>query len=568
MNNSTCVPSTPGPPDESAPLLTPGLNKDNSDRPPNVPSSVDDSGAAMNKSEVGSSVSTPGVGTPDNPLVVDQDFIPKGDERILFVDSLSSDLNCARFFEIFGKYGEVKVIKFCESHNFDYWKIWVEFVTHEDALRAFKDSTSKSLKCRLINRVPPKLDVDVVYPDKTNNEEEEERKIERSPLPARWHIVITKSDLCNIFHFKKHLMALVGPVPNKEITRFGKNSFLVHTKSHRQGHMIGKLKNTALIKEVKPHLSFSFAKGVIFNQDIYDLSEKELHEMCDERVWKFFKVPRTKMIIFTFKTDEVPEYVFIDRERFRVRAFRERPLQCFKCFGFGHSAKVCTKEQICAVCSLPKHEGECCSPVLCINCEGSHSARFKNCETFKKEMAAVEKAHAEHLSIGQAKRLLSGRPQYNNIVKGERIGKDQPKTPSSIPKPQLSPSQLEIHPASQPSSEKAPLPLHQGVSEASLGASQADLLPDLGVTPNDTLKKDTYKAQVHDEEMETQRQKRSRTPSSSPSKSSHHERPNKRGDSRSLMDLARSFSFSKARPNLSRTTNPSSGKPNKKASNK
>ena len=99
---------------------------------------------------------------------------------------------------------------------------------------------------------------------------------------------------------------------------------------------------------------------------------------------------------------------------------------------------------------------------------------------------------------------MSGRPQYNDIVKGERIGKDQPKTPSSIPKPQLSPSQLEIHPASQPSSEKAPLPLHQGVSEASLGASQADLLPDLGVTPNDTLKKDTYKAQVHDEEMETQ----------------------------------------------------------------
>ena len=54
---------------------------------------------------------------------------------------------------------------------------------------------------------------------------------------------------------------------------------------------------------------------------------------------------------------------------------------------------------------LPKHEGACTSPICCINCKGSHSARYKECETYKKEMAAVEKAHAEHLSIGQAKRL-------------------------------------------------------------------------------------------------------------------------------------------------------------------
>ena len=83
-------------------------------------------------------------------------------------------------------------------------------------------------------------------------------------------------------------------------------------------------------------------------------------------------------------------------------------------------------------------------------------------------MAAVEKAHAEHISIGHAKRLLSIKSQYSEVIKGGSSGKEQFKKPKPAPKPQLSSSQLEIHPASQPSSQKAPLPLLQGASKASL----------------------------------------------------------------------------------------------------
>ena len=545
---------------------------------------VDNSGASLDLS---------GVGAPKIPENDVQEFIPKGDERILYVDSLSSEYNCSKFFEVFGSYGEIKYIKYCETVNFEFWKLWVEYVKHDDALKALKASSNK-LKCRLLSKVPPKIDVDVVYPDKISNEEgEEEEIIERSPLPARWHIISTKLELYNIFHFKKHLKSLVGPIPNKDITRFGKNSFLVYTKSHRQGHMISKLKSTQVIKEVKPHYSFSYGKGVIFNQDIYDLSEKELLQMCEEKVWKFFKVPKSKMIIFTLKNDEVPDYLYIDRERFRLRTFKERPLQCFKCFGFGHSSKACAREQLCAVCSLKKHEGECSDPVMCINCKGNHSARSKDCQTFKRELAAVEKAHAEHLSIGQAKRLLSNRAQYSDIVKdGDHSknqvksgghSKDQSKKLSLIPKPpktQLPESQLEIHQASQPSAQKAPMPpLEQGASLASLEAtrasliasqafsevSQADDLPDLGSPQNNTLIKDRHKAQVHDIEMELQRLKRPHSPSSSPPGSSNQGKPPKRGNARSLEDVA--SSSSRPRPNISRPVNSTSGKSGKKPLN-
>ena len=84
---------------------------------------------------------------------------------------------------MFDKYGEIKVIKFCETQNFDCWRIWVEFATHEVALSAFNGSSLNGMECKLLNRYPSKLDADSIYPERANNDEEE-KIIEKSPLPA------------------------------------------------------------------------------------------------------------------------------------------------------------------------------------------------------------------------------------------------------------------------------------------------------------------------------------------------------------------------------------------------
>ena len=68
-------------------------------------------------------------------------FIPKGDEKILFVHSLSSELNISQFFDMFGKFGKIKVIKYCDSGNFQLCKVWVEYINHKDALSAFTATT-------------------------------------------------------------------------------------------------------------------------------------------------------------------------------------------------------------------------------------------------------------------------------------------------------------------------------------------------------------------------------------------------------------------------------------------
>ena len=517
---------------------------------------------------MGSPSKSPGVGAPKNPKDDVPKYIPSGDERIIYIDSLPSSLDCSDFMAMFEKFGEIKVIRFCETEDFKFWRVWIEFTSHKDALNAYEGSSKENVKCILIQKITNNIDVDKFYPPKNSMETSEQKCTERKPLPARWLIISTKLEFCNLFKFRKHLRSLVGSLNNSDITRFGRNSFLVHAKSYRQGHMISNLKSSDIIKDVKPHYNFSYAKGVVFSQDIYELPDGELLDMCDDKVWKFFKVPKSRMTIFTFNTDQVPDFLYIDRERFHVKQYKHRPLQCFNCFGYGHSSKRCTKQRSCAACSFPQHEGECTNPIVCVNCKGNHNAINKECEAFKSELIAIEKAQAEHLSIGQAKRLLFNRPQFNKIVKnGKSNQKDQYKKPNSESKLQLSPAQLEVHAASQtsskkdPSTPKGPSGFWERSQASNIEASQADSLPDLGNTQNTTLVQAHHTAQVHVMETMSSNNKRHRTPSSSPPSSPHLGKAPKRGNSRSLEGL--SCSSGKQRPSLSRSINTKSDKINK-----
>ena len=128
-----------------------------------------------------------------------------------------------------------------------------------------------------------------------------------------------------------------------------------------------KLDTKSLVKGVKPHFTFSYARGVPFNEDMYELSENEILTMCPENVWKIFKVPRSNMIVLTFMDSVVPHELIIENEIIKVRPYRQRPLQCFNCYGFSHVSDVCTRDKICQFCSQPEH-GECTRARVCANC--------------------------------------------------------------------------------------------------------------------------------------------------------------------------------------------------------
>nr|CAI5827431.1 unnamed protein product [Callosobruchus analis] len=80
-------------------------------------------------------------------------------------------------------------------------------------------------------------------------------------------------------------------------------------------------------------------------------------------------------------------------------------MRCFKCQKFGHTSMKCNSEQVC-VCGKPLHEGSACEePITCVNCQGNHSARSRNCPVFKQEFAIQECRVRNNITYSEAKKL-------------------------------------------------------------------------------------------------------------------------------------------------------------------
>ena len=145
----------------------------------------------------------------------------------------------------------------------------------------------------------------------------------------------------------------------------------------------------SILKQIKPHYNFSYGKGVVFNEHLYEFSEDEIIQMSPDTVWKVFKVPNSKnMIIVTFKNSDVPSHLYFENIRVKVREFRPRPLQCFNCYQYGHPSRICTRAKLCNVCSQTFH-GECDKPAQCANCKGNHRPSDRECHIFKLEQEAI-----------------------------------------------------------------------------------------------------------------------------------------------------------------------------------
>ena len=123
----------------------------------------------------------------------------------------------------------------------------------------------------------------------------------RRPKPPQWITAIAQEN-SNYFKISRFLQKKVGSIKPGDISRFGKNSVLVHAKSKTQSLMLCNLKteNSEIVLKVRPHMNFSYGRGVIFNRDLYEFPEQEILDMCPNDVWKIQKVPRTSMIILTF----------------------------------------------------------------------------------------------------------------------------------------------------------------------------------------------------------------------------------------------------------------------------
>lgn len=89
----------------------------------------------------------------------------------------------------------------------------------------------------------------------------------------------------------------------------------------------------------------------------------------------------TQTVSITFLTNSLPESVQYDLFSYRVFEYVSPLQQCYKCFKFNHSAKICNGKQRCSICS-GEHSYKDCSrsdEICCINCSGPHLAISKLC---------------------------------------------------------------------------------------------------------------------------------------------------------------------------------------------
>ena len=178
-------------------------------------------------------------------------------------------------YDKFSEFGKIREIRSTLGHQFKYFEIWVIFDEPVDAQRACEEFNPgiSTLRYSIVSNyprgsdayIPPCFDEDLKHDD----------KVIRHPNPPRWLIISTHNERGNLFKIKKFINQKLGNVKRPEISRFGRSSFLVHCKSDGQAAMLlnMKLDKEGLVKEIKPHYDFSYARGVIFNEDVYELSE-------------------------------------------------------------------------------------------------------------------------------------------------------------------------------------------------------------------------------------------------------------------------------------------------------
>ena len=431
----------------------------------------------------------------------------KGEKlRVLHLHNVPIRNNYESINDLFCNYGKIEEIRMNLINN--KWEVWISFFKSEDAFKAccnLKELVIDGTKIdgALADKVPQNMDIYRPQDWSSNDQNSNGGEISRTPKPPRW-ILINGKDCFNFFKVSKFIQRRVGLISSKDIYRFNRKSILVHAKSDTQSHMLLNLpiRENEMVREVKPHFSFSYGKGVIFDEDLYEFSEAEILDMCPSSVWKIKKVPRTSMMILTFEDPDIPSHIYIENVRINVRTYKQRPLQCYRCFKFGHPSDACRNEQkICMNCSAPEH-GLCDREVKCVNCNEDHKPNSKNCEEFRKEAEAIMKAATDHISIGAAKKILNKQLNFARAVKAQSNPPIPPVNTTPIPKPTMS---VEIingsNTGTKPKNTRKPNPPF----ERSLSQ---DELPDLGLT-HPTIKGKNSNNQL-------QKKKRERPPSSSP----------------------------------------------------
>lgn len=155
----------------------------------------------------------------------------------------------------------------------------------------------------------------------------------------------------------------------------------------------------------------------------------------------------TPTIILTISGTVIPPHVDFGWSRCKTRNYYPSPMQCYRCWSFGHTGKRCTEPfRICGRCSKVHEEDRiqsteaeaanhmaidrppCVETVFCKNCKvNEHPASSRKCPIYEKEVEIQRIRIDQGISYPQASReyeVRNGQNQhssaYSNVVSASK----------------------------------------------------------------------------------------------------------------------------------------------------
>ena len=107
-------------------------------------------------------------------------------------------------------------------------------------------------------------------------------------------------------------------------------------------------------------------------------------------------------------------------------------VQCHRCQEFGHTQRYCRKPFRCVKCGDQHSTADCRkkldSPPVCAHCQGNHTASYKGCEWYKKQLQlrmkekSHNKANAKEIVYNPITSRTASVMSYADVVRDTHIG--------------------------------------------------------------------------------------------------------------------------------------------------
>lgn len=135
----------------------------------------------------------------------------------------------------------------------------------------------------------------------------------------------------------------------------------------------------------------------------------------------------SEYILLDFEEEVLPRKVTVGYLSYNVCEYVPRPVRCYNCQRFGHTAKVCKGRRRCAKCGEDHEYADCVQKqAKCCNCGGDHSVAYGGCEVMKKQKEIQQVRVQKKVTYADAVKVVnhrSGRDveERNQVERGVTV---------------------------------------------------------------------------------------------------------------------------------------------------